>query len=456
LFEQTKALWVGPQPDRAFVTSPFFDRGADALRTVEPLERMLTQRGDREIVFEVPGRRLPDGSVQLDVPDSLGRPSQRGAIRRFCFIPELTADSERRPLHAKSLWVERDARAVFVVGSSNFTAAGTGVGRPNIELNLAYILPDVASPFSKRCIEASPPSEEVDPANETVKFLDDGADRTAEPEGYATLPSAFGTATWRSTPTGEELELEIVGEPPPGFVVETADGAIVLDDAAWTATGRSVKVVRSWASPRPPSHLKIRWEGEGQRHTAIWVVNVADAGQLPPPEELRSLTLEELLDVLTSSRPYFESLSRVLRKRDDRTSGTPSVEVDPHRKVDTRGFLLRRMKRVAGALEGLRDRLERPIYSMEALCWRLHGPLGVLALASRLASEEGEGAAFMIAEVARTTAAARLELSGEVPRDLALRDVKAVVHELEALARRNPAPTNLVAYVEGLFQELRS
>ena len=86
-----------------------------------------------------------------------------------------------------------------------------------------------------------------------------------------------------------------------------------------------------------------------------------------------------------------------------RPHGTSGV-IDPHAKLDTSTFLLRRMRRVAAALEGLRARLERPAHHLDALRWRLHGPVGPVQLARRLAENEREkeGAGFLIAEVALT------------------------------------------------------
>jgi hypothetical protein len=43
-----------------------------------------------------------------------------------------------------------------------------------------------------------------------------------------------------------------------------------------------------------------------------------------------------------------------------------------------------------------------PVASLDALRWRLRGPIGPIALAKRLAAEDPDGAAFMIAEFATT------------------------------------------------------
>jgi hypothetical protein len=114
------------------------------------------------------------------------------------------------------------------------------------------------------------------------------------------------------------------------------------------------------------------------------------------------------------------------------------------------------MKRLSAALEGLRERMQRPVFSHDALMWRLRGPLGPLALAQRLAQEEGEAAGFMIAEVATTLADAPPTFGAEVAKDEADREIRAVLDELVKLARQRPAPANLASYVDNACKEILS
>jgi hypothetical protein len=218
----------------------------------------------------------------------------------------------------------------------------------------------------------------------------------------------------------------------------------------WLAAGQPQVGERSWEDKRPPSYLWVDWTDDwGEKRTSIWVVNVTDGSKLPPPDELRDLALEVLVEILTSALPLHEAWRRAIRKH-PRTGGDPriDVEVDPHRKVDTRNFLLRRVRRISDALEGMRVRLERPAYHLEGFRWRLHGPVGPAALARRLAKEEKDGAAFMIAEVAltisRTDWSASEKLLGQ---EFVRREVDAVIAELTELSRAQPAPSNLECYV---------
>lgn len=461
LFASMAKLWSGPPATFARILSPFFSDGRDARTTTDELEReLLISRGECAIQFVCPGHRAPDGAIELQVPEALRKPSRAYVEHGFSFVAELQGgeEQERRHLHAKSLWVQRDGRVLLAVGSSNFTVNGTGVAKsPNVEANLVYEIPDATDTFGKMCAAASPPMEDVDLDAQEVRFLHDPDDQVETSDGceYAPLPDAFGAALFDPRDSGGALHLELIDPPPRGFSVSGA-GKILLDGANLGDTNFPRVVTLHWPQPRPPSVLEVAWSEKGETLRAVWVVNVTNAAALPPPDELRQLNLEELLQVLTSARPYHEAVARVIRAREATGKPAPAPIVDPHRKVDTSNYLLRRMKRLSAALEGLRERMQRPVFSHDALMWRLRGPLGPLALAQRLAQEEGEAAGFMIAEVATTLADAPPTFGAEVAKDEADREIRAVLDELVKLARQHPAPANLASYVDNACKEILS
>jgi hypothetical protein len=459
-FTQLGTLWSGPPANLAWVVSPFFSAGEEARRTVSNLERLLLQRGDRKIVFVGPGRELADRSVELEIPESLREGSASGVDHAFAFVPDMTETdrgSEPRALHAKSLWIQRDSRVLFLIGSSNFTTAGTGVGPVvNVEANLVYELPDATSAFARTCEAAYPPYTEVDLDAQKVEFCHDLADQSGDAEPYVPLPEAFGSALLRQGDEGMTLDLEIGGTPPAGFAVLTSADLELASEVTWNAVGRPPELHVPWRDLRPPTYLVVRWKDGPETVQAIWVVNVANTESLPPPEELRALPLDDLLDLLTSARPYHEVLALIWRRREEKAAAEGAVILDPHKRVDTRNFVIQRMKRIAAALEGMRERLERPLFTLEALTWRLRGPLGPLALAKRLAEEEGEGAAFMIAEVALAVHDAQLQASGDLGLVDVPREKRAVLDQLERLAAERGAPANLEEYVKRTFSELSS
>jgi hypothetical protein len=212
-----------------------------------------------------------------------------------------------------------------------------------------------------------------------------------------------------------------------------------------------------WTHPKPPSSLEATWPIEGEIRRAIWVVNVTDTAALAPPEELRQLKLEELLQILTSALPLHQAVARLMKAREEsKVTVEQSAAIDPHKKVDTTQFLLRRMKRLSMALEGLRERMQRTVFSRDALMWRLRGPLGELALAQRLLNEEKEAAGFMIAEIAATLKDSKPTFATGVDRTDAEKEIDKVIAELVDLTRRNPAPKNLASYVDETCKEILS
>lgn len=456
IVQRLGGLWVGPRPDRAWALSPFFDDDRQSVATAQTFASLLTTRGARQLTIVAPGRTLPDGTVQIDAPAALKIASHPSLQRKFSIVEqrlEIEGKLEGRPLHAKSVWLERDGRVLYMLGSSNFTAAGLGLHpRRNIELNVAYLIPDGNSYFGKLCAQSWPKEIELKKL-EDVQFLgssDDSADEADAP----VLPTAFGLVLFFLGEGGGWLELEIGENAPSVFGVYLKDGTPVFSSAV-RDRGEQETIVVPWESKRPPSSLDVRWQdADGNEYRAPWIVNVADVSSLPPTDELGNLSLAELLEILTSARPLYEIMDRILKRREERAAPTKNLEVDPHKKVDTTQFLLRRMRRVAQALEGMRHRLQQPVASIDALRWRLHGPIGPIALAKRLAAEDPEGAAFMITEVASTFSNIAWQASGSLRACEIDLEVKALIGVLRDLASLSHAPASLAAYVTTSFEEL--
>jgi hypothetical protein len=443
--------------DIAWVTSPFFDPDDNVREVVDALVAIMGVRGDREIHFVTSGRELPE-SDEIDLPITLKKPWHTGLEHRFYRAHSTEENDDVRALHAKSLWLERDGRGLFVIGSSNFTRAGTGLkgGHANIEANVGYVLPDLDERFAKCCLKTRIPADELYAEERRVRFVQT-VDRTEPRDPAALLPAAFGLALF--APGGERgaLILAITPDAPDAFEILTADDEVFLDAAEWRAAGIPAEVTKPWIELRPPSYLKVRWRSQdGELLQAEWVVNVTNGASLPPPDELRTLGLDDLLAILTSARPLHEVMRQLIRRPKPVAPPDGNGGPNPLEKVDTRNFLLRRMRRVAEGLEGLRERLECPAHHLDSLRWRLEGPIGPLALADKLVEQEPDAASFMLAEVALTVGRAdwrRVEAS--LGRDATRRLVEDVLAELRrrALALK-PPPENLARYVRHAFKEL--
>jgi len=456
LFERIgKEVWYGTGPSDAFVLSPFFDDRERSKETVDALVGIMGVQGERRIHFMTSGYELEDDTVELEAPEVLKVPWQPRMQHLFHLlegVESIDKGEEHRSLHAKSLWLQRENRAVYMIGSSNFTGAGMGVhgGTCNIEANLVYYLPSTNDPFARKCENAYPPNELV---KTDLNFRQDIQRQTHEGEGFVPLPEGFETALFRPEGIGGVLLLSIATSQARPFVVKDQTGNELLDWARWQGEGKGETVHVTWTDVRPPTSLLVDWQSDdGSEQTSFWVVNVTDTTLLPAPEDLRELELDMLIEILTSTRPLHEAVRTLIRRKERAEESIQVIISDPHKKVDASNYLLRKFRRIAHALEGLQERLERTAYNIEALRWRLRGPIGPVALAKRLALEEGEGAAFMISEVAMVLRSVDWAKSNEVlGQEQVAEEIEAVYSELEELASEHPSPDNLAKYVRESF-----
>jgi len=190
-------------------------------------------------------------------------------------------------------------------------------------------------------------------------------------------------------------------------------------------------------------------------------VNVESARALPPPDELRALPLDMLINILTSARPLVEILRGKLNgKKTKDLLPTPEISMDPHRRVDTSRFLLQRTRRVSWALTALRKRLEVPVATESSLEWRLYGPVGVQALIDALIREahSNDERAFLLCELA-------LELwrvkpttqPGYLPSARVRDEIRKILAGIQrtALENLNGSANNLRAYIEQVFEAVK-
>jgi hypothetical protein len=398
-----KEIWpVSPRPSTAYVMSPFFDSPEVPNKPAEDIWQLLDRRHQPRVIYCTPvTRATDDDQARVIVPETVMHvePVQRGSgsVR----LQEIDPGKDRG-LHAKGIWLESEKATLYMIGSSNFTSAGLGLhGVPNLEANVAFIARGKDKKKMMRHLNHAFPAGRLMPANEPVHFLTEPCSDDETESGAAVLPAACGTAVFMLVETGRgQLHLHFAGPLPSGWRITTEDGAdTLLTEASWHDRGKPPCVELPWSHDRPPSGILVSWAGsEG---SAWWPVNTKSFADLPPPEELRELPLELLLNVLTSARPLHQ-IWRLHRRRFTTVADQSLTrEIDPHRRVDTSTFILQRMRRVSWALNELRKRLSRPVMSQQGLHWRLHGPVGVMALADAMKKEAAsvEESAFLLAEL---------------------------------------------------------
>jgi len=197
-------------------------------------------------------------------------------------------------------------------------------------------------------------------------------------------------------------------ELPNSWQLLSPGGQELLAAATWRDRGSPVEESIDLPDQMLPAYLQVKWRDGKTEGQATWTANVEDRSALPPPAALAELPVHVLLAALASSRPLPLAVEHELRLRHHGGRDGNRDELDPLRRFDDSGLLLQRVRHLSRALERLQVQLARPVTSLDALHWRLHGPFGPLAIADGLvvAAENqqtlpGE-AHFLLAELALT------------------------------------------------------
>lgn len=460
VLDMLKDTWPSQTPPTsALVISPFFDSpGAENLPAKE-LWKILRRRGDADIGFYVRAHEIDDdSSLFVHAPHSIlkAQPVGRSSVQTKFYRVK---DDNGRPLHLKGIWLEDERYALYMIGSSNFTSPGLGlIKNGNMEANLAYILDRKGnSKEYKKMREGFIVGSSIK-INENLKWLQSIVEDEDSATDDALLHASFDSATYMwSEERGGQLLLTLSGKPPSGWMLINDDGNIFFAEKDFHQSLFPAELSLDWKLDRPPSGLWVKWDNlEGK---AWWPVNISSTSSLPPPDELKNLPLEILIDILTSARPLHKALGTYLKKRKSgNNGGLISLIINPHDKVDTSQFLLQRTRRVSWALQGLRVRLERPVISEESLQWRMRGPVGVKALADALIREahSEEEKAFLISELALEILRVHPHESLDcLPADRIRAEIRALASELGKLIPIDSlSDGNLKSYVRKVFERI--
>jgi hypothetical protein len=307
-------------------------------------------------------------------------------------LPESDGDKNRRPWHAKMLLLRADEYSAVMVGSSNFTCAGMGVGNHNnAEANLLSIADRVDYGREVGLLESVWPQTASVENPGDAEWLGPQPEQEEEEQVAAIpLPAGFLAATyWAGESRRVELRLNASELPDDWIVLACGREPLELfSAAAWTTAGQPPLIERGWESVLPPERLLVRWSD----FEAFLPLNVQDSQTLPPPAQLDKMSADDMLLILAATDPSaaFRAWARQQQPSDlfdtDLDSATP-IDLDPLRRYDLQTTFLHRVRRRARVLAQLRCNLERPVWGRQALEWRLRGLIGVEPLARRLVSE---------------------------------------------------------------------
>jgi HKD family nuclease len=465
-FEGLRKVWRdGSPPDSAVVMSPFFDEDIPN-RPASEIWNTVNRRGKAKVVYQVLAEEIPGKEEFLiHAPETLktSKPANRRTAEvHFSKIKEIEKTEQGkeliRPIHLKSLWLESDKHVLYMVGSSNFTGAGMGLGPGvNLEANIAFSVNRARNKKFYRILEAARIQVNILKDNEKWKWLGSPAGAEDAEADEVVLPAAFVSAIYKLSQEGQRaVEVNILGNPPKGWII-SHEARIIYDEVQWKEKGRPNLIILKWEEDRPPSGFEISWTEAAK---PAWLpVNVLNMNSLPPPEDLMDLTLEALIDILTSARPLHQVIRRWLKRREKKGPTEPGPLINPHDRVDTSSFLLQRTRRVSFALNALRNRLERPTSTKETLDWRLRGPIGVSALAKAISKEakSDQERAFILTELAMELSRVRpKEMPGSLPRYLVKKRVAEIIKELREMIARYPITDNekLRHYIQSVLGEI--
>lgn len=392
----------GGSPQEAWIASPFFDADSGAEAVTASLCKLMARGEQRHLWFCVPATRDEESSApRLAAPKALLiTPKRYNADVAIEMLPDGDADRNTRPWHAKMLALMTDRYSALMIGSSNFTCAGMGVGQHrNAEANLLTILDRVDyGREAGQLVAVWPEMEEVDNP-ETAEWLGAQPDGEEEEEAKAPpLPAGFLSATYCAGETRQiVLRLDAAHLPDDWHVLACGrEEQELLSASDWRENGRPSVIELAWAPIQPPDKLLVRWADK----EAFLPLNVDDSRDLPPPAQLEHMSADDMLLILAASDPSaaFRAWARCQQPSDlfdiDVDSATPS-DLDPLRRYDLQATFLHRIRRRARILAQLRANLQRPVSGRQTLEWRLRGLIGIEPLADRLVLdlENANGAA---------------------------------------------------------------
>ena len=452
-------------PRKVTITSPFFDPDEAKTKAAHTVWNSLAKRGAATVTYNVEARELPgEKRLELRAPEYLKESAPASRTSAHVEFTRIT-DDDNRPLHMKTMLFEADDWTSYLLGSGNFTSAGLGLhGSPNLEANLLYSIDRRGNePAWKALTSALIPTERIKPKTELLwqAPLDTEDSPVVD---FPMLSLFFDTALFRKSNKGEGvIRFTFSGETPDAAwkVKNHGDERVIYDSKAWKKSSSPECAEIIWRDSRPPSGFEV-FIGDATS-SAWWPVTIEDSLSLPPPDDLKNLPLDILVEILTSARPLHQVLRARLKVEKDKGDNVIPLgdELDPHRRVDTSNFMLQRTRRLSSAFAALRKRLEAPVVSRDGLRWRLKGPVGALALAGAIvrdaekAQVSKDEAAFFLAELALELSRVKTSQSNVLSSDEFREELHGCIREIKTMAgkRRESREKAIARYIADVFRE---
>jgi len=385
----------GRMPQKAQIASPFFDLDEDRSEVTASLCKLMARSCQRDLSFCLPAdkRTADDEPPRLHAPKSLLKTpeSYKGQVT-VNILPEKDPDKNPRPWHAKMLSLSNESYSALMIGSSNFTRAGMGVGPVcNAEANLVTLVNIKEFGREKGLLESVWPEMVPVPDPDAAEWLGGRSEDEEEEQAVnAKLPSGFLSATYHA---GDTRRITLRFDPhklPDTWQIHATgyEETPLFSSIVWINNNSPEKIEIPWEPVQPPEKLLVQWEGK----EVFMPMNVEDSHQLPPPPKLEQMTAEDILWILAATDPgaAFRAWAKKQQTSEifdsDLDSAVP-IDLDPLRRYNLENTFLYRIRYRARLFAQLRANLERPVWSKQALEWRLRGLIGVEVLAERLLNE---------------------------------------------------------------------
>jgi len=405
VLSQVMQMWLPRRVVELTVMTPFVGQQSNGEDVVLDGMRNLPMARDAKgwlIVPEAPASESAERRI-VSMPWRFGQCWKKRFREnsRVVLVPPYIEEVDERPrdLHAKAILIQGDHHDLLMIGSSNFTPHGMGVGAFNCEANLVF--EDWADAKQEGLaledrLGLPVPWDSAVGVDEVAWQEPDQAPEDFPPAKPA-LPAFFSWASYSQTTGDIRVGLDRSQHEPPMWSIslagQSAEHASVLFSRTASPADAAALCFTLDEKARGVhlTALRVSWQDRDRtRYDGFLAVSVKDREtDLLPPEEFRNLTVDDIIECLLSGREPAEWVER----HDARRKRSPSTDaaIESLRAVDTSNYVLYRVRRFGRALAAMADRIARTPPTPDAIRYRLlRDPLGPVRLAEALSSD-GEG-----------------------------------------------------------------
>jgi phosphatidylserine/phosphatidylglycerophosphate/cardiolipin synthase-like enzyme len=395
--DQVTSLWGSRSVSEIKVFTPFVGKPDGERDRV--VQRLAAIPRSRDCVGWLIAPRHPaeesDPVIRVALPESFGNAwhecfDSRGGGQVLA-IPQFVkgVDKINRILHSKVLSLEDADHLLLMIGSSNFTPHGMGIGVFNVEANLLFedpsdeAWPRIELPISRddwNAVEDVQWDEHFEPTEDTVDHAV-MLPRFFVCASYSQVTGMLKLTLDRTCPEPSEWTIRLKGVDMDGLPVFSHSSNQDMEMLTYTFPDESRSA--SLAA------LLVAWiDDTGQARQAQIIVSIESKDDLVASEQFRAFGVDAMIDCLVHGRSLAEWQERQINRR---TLGIGLNEaLDSLRSVDTSGYLLYQVRRFGRALSGLCERLERVVLLPTAVRYRLfRDPLGPISLGNALMNISG-------------------------------------------------------------------